>query len=83
MGGFTVAAYHPTITVCLFYFFLELIDATVKPPTYDLLGTMKIRSVNGGSLYWEVNLYDVHSNWFFQTRSLLGGFSLFGGFTVQ
>ena len=30
---------------------------TVKPPTYDLFGTMKKRSVNGGGLYWEVGLF--------------------------
>ena len=31
--------------------------STVKPPTYDLFGTVKKRSVNGGGLYWEVGLF--------------------------
>ena len=47
----TVSIY---LSRCLRGFDLKI---TVKPPTYDLFGTVKKRSVNGGGLYWEVGLF--------------------------
>ena len=50
-----------------------MIHGTVKPPIKDLPGTMKIRSLQGGSLYSEVILNNFYRILFLKTGSYNNG----------